>query len=83
MTRPEPGPAVATGVHRSGSQAPRRAAVNAAEHSGPPPELPGVEHRYIPTPSGVRIHVAEAGPSGGPSIMLVHGFPQTGGSGTG
>jgi len=44
--------------------------------AGPPPELAGVEHRYIPTPSGVMIHVAEAGPSAGPSIMLVHGFPQ-------
>jgi pimeloyl-ACP methyl ester carboxylesterase len=41
-----------------------------------PPELPGVEHRYVDTPSGVRIHVAEAGPSGGSPIMLVHGFPQ-------
>ena len=40
------------------------------------PELPGVEHRYVTTPSGVRIHVAEAGPSGGSPIMLVHGFPQ-------
>lgn len=45
-------------------------------HSGPPPQLPGVEHRYITTPSGVRIHVAEAGPGDGRTIMLVHGFPQ-------
>jgi pimeloyl-ACP methyl ester carboxylesterase len=45
-------------------------------HSDPPPELPSVEHRYITTPSGVKIHVAEAGPSDGRTIMLVHGFPQ-------
>ena len=76
MTRPEPGPAVASGVHRSDSQAPRRAALSPAEYSGPPPELPGVEHRYVRTSEGLRIHVAEAGPSDGSSIMLVHGFPQ-------
>jgi pimeloyl-ACP methyl ester carboxylesterase len=40
------------------------------------PELAGVEHRYVTTPGGVRIHVADAGPSDGPPIMLVHGFPQ-------
>jgi pimeloyl-ACP methyl ester carboxylesterase len=40
------------------------------------PELPGVEHRYVTTSGGVKIHVAEAGPSGGSPIMLVHGFPQ-------
>lgn len=42
----------------------------------PPPELPGVEHRYITAPGGLTIHVAEAGPSTGVPIMLVHGFPQ-------
>ena len=41
-----------------------------------PPELPGVEHRYITAPDGVRIHVADAGPADGRAIMLVHGFPQ-------
>lgn len=46
------------------------------DYSDPPPELPGVEHRYVRTPSGLRIHVAEAGPSDGAAIMLVHGFPQ-------
>lgn len=41
-----------------------------------PPELPGVEHRYITAPDNVRIHVADAGPADGRAIMLVHGFPQ-------
>jgi pimeloyl-ACP methyl ester carboxylesterase len=48
----------------------------AVEHSGPPEDLPGVEHRYVTTPTGLRIHVAEAGPGDGSPIMLVHGFPQ-------
>jgi pimeloyl-ACP methyl ester carboxylesterase len=42
----------------------------------PPPDLPGVEHRYVTTSGGLTIHVAEAGPSDGPPITLVHGFPQ-------
>lgn len=46
------------------------------ESADPPPELPGVEHRYVRTPDGVGIHVAEAGPSDGSPIMLIHGFPQ-------
>jgi pimeloyl-ACP methyl ester carboxylesterase len=41
-----------------------------------PPALDGVEHRWIPTPDGLKIHVALAGPESGPPVMLVHGFPQ-------
>lgn len=41
-----------------------------------PPALDGVEHRWIRTPDGIRIHVALAGPEDGPPVMLVHGFPQ-------
>jgi pimeloyl-ACP methyl ester carboxylesterase len=41
-----------------------------------PPPLDGVEHRYVTTREGVRIHVACAGPDSGRPIMLVHGFPQ-------
>ncbi len=41
-----------------------------------PPALDGVEHRYVTTRDGVRIHVACAGPDDGPPVMLVHGFPQ-------
>ena len=40
------------------------------------PALDGVEHRYVVTPDGVRIHVACAGPADGRPVMLVHGFPQ-------
>jgi len=40
------------------------------------PALDGVEHRYVELGDGVTIHVAEAGPSDGPAVMLVHGFPQ-------
>ena len=41
-----------------------------------PPELPGVEHRWIEA-GGIRFHIAEAG-SGRPgkAVVLVHGFPQ-------
>lgn len=42
----------------------------------PPPALDGVEHRYVTTPAGVTIHIAEAGPADGDPVMLVHGFPQ-------
>ncbi len=41
-----------------------------------PPALDGVEHRWITTPGGLRIHVALAGPEDGAPVMLVHGFPQ-------
>lgn len=41
-----------------------------------PPALDGVEHRWITTPAGIRIHVALAGPQDGSPVMLVHGFPQ-------
>ena len=40
------------------------------------PELDGVQHRFVDLGDGVTIHVAEAGPSEGPPVMLVHGFPQ-------
>lgn len=38
-----------------------------------PPDLPGVQHRYLDLGDGVTIHVAEAGPEDGPPVMLVHG----------
>lgn len=40
------------------------------------PTLDGVEHRYVTTRDGLRVHVACAGPDDGKPIMLVHGFPQ-------
>jgi len=39
----------------------------------PPPELPGVEHRYVDA-GGLRMHVAEAGE--GSPVVLLHGWPQ-------
>jgi pimeloyl-ACP methyl ester carboxylesterase len=50
--------------------------MDAAAFADPPPELQGVEHRYIRASGKVTSHVADAGPSDGPAIMLVHGFPQ-------
>jgi pimeloyl-ACP methyl ester carboxylesterase len=39
------------------------------------PSVPGVRHRQV-TLSGVRLHLAEAGPEDGPPLLLVHGWPQ-------
>jgi pimeloyl-ACP methyl ester carboxylesterase len=52
----------------SGGQA---AAMSAAQ--SPPPELPGVTHKYVDV-DGVRYHYAEAGQ--GEPLVLLHGFPE-------
>jgi pimeloyl-ACP methyl ester carboxylesterase len=44
--------------------------------STPPPSLPGVRHSFVDLPTGVRLHVAEAGEPGAPAILAVHGWPQ-------
>jgi pimeloyl-ACP methyl ester carboxylesterase len=41
-----------------------------------PPALPGVRHRYVDLPTGVRMHVAEAGDPAAPPVLAVHGWPQ-------
>jgi pimeloyl-ACP methyl ester carboxylesterase len=40
------------------------------------PQLEGVEHRHVALPTGVRIHLAEAGPTDGPPVLMLHGWPQ-------
>ena len=40
---------------------------------GGPPEIPGVEHRYVDA-GGLRVHLAEAGE--GEPVLLLHGWPQ-------
>ncbi|MGH2967638.1 MAG: alpha/beta fold hydrolase, partial [Solirubrobacteraceae bacterium] len=42
----------------------------------PLPELPGVRHRFLTVRTGVRVHVAEAGPEGAPAVLCLHGWPQ-------
>jgi pimeloyl-ACP methyl ester carboxylesterase len=39
------------------------------------PVVPGVEHRFVELPGGLRMHVAEAAGQGDP-VLLLHGFPQ-------
>jgi pimeloyl-ACP methyl ester carboxylesterase len=41
-----------------------------------PTEWPGVEHRYHELSTGLRAHVAHAGPDDAPPVLALHGFPQ-------
>ncbi|MGH2949031.1 MAG: alpha/beta fold hydrolase [Solirubrobacteraceae bacterium] len=40
------------------------------------PRLDGVEHSFHELPTGVRVHVAAAGPEGAPVVLCLHGWPQ-------
>jgi pimeloyl-ACP methyl ester carboxylesterase len=40
------------------------------------PELPGLQHSYHDLPTGVRVHVAAAGPPDAPPVLALHGWPQ-------
>jgi pimeloyl-ACP methyl ester carboxylesterase len=40
------------------------------------PQLPGARHAFLTLPTGLRMHVAEAGEPTAPPILLLHGFPQ-------
>jgi pimeloyl-ACP methyl ester carboxylesterase len=42
----------------------------------PLPKLAGVEHRRHALSTGVRVHVACAGPADAPPVVALHGFPQ-------
>lgn len=35
-----------------------------------------ITHRDVSLSTGVRLHVAEAGPAGAPAVLLLHGFPE-------
>jgi pimeloyl-ACP methyl ester carboxylesterase len=40
------------------------------------PELDGVEHSFHDLPTGVRAHLAAAGPEDAPVVLALHGWPQ-------
>jgi pimeloyl-ACP methyl ester carboxylesterase len=40
------------------------------------PPVDGVEHSFHELPTGVRVHVAAAGPADAPPVLALHGFPQ-------
>jgi pimeloyl-ACP methyl ester carboxylesterase len=42
----------------------------------PLPELAGAEHSFHDLPTGVRVHVASAGPADAPPVLALHGWPQ-------
>jgi pimeloyl-ACP methyl ester carboxylesterase len=42
----------------------------------PMPELEGTEHSFHDLPTGVRVHVAAAGPADAPPVLALHGWPQ-------
>jgi pimeloyl-ACP methyl ester carboxylesterase len=44
--------------------------------AAPLPQLPGVEHTELELATGVRIHVASAGPDDAPRVLALHGWPQ-------
>ena len=41
-----------------------------------PPEVRGVGHLYLDLPTGVRMHVADAGDPDDPVVVALHGWPQ-------
>jgi pimeloyl-ACP methyl ester carboxylesterase len=44
--------------------------------SAPMPELAGIEHSDHDLPTGVRVHLAAAGPEDAPPVLALHGWPQ-------
>jgi pimeloyl-ACP methyl ester carboxylesterase len=40
------------------------------------PELDGIEHTFHDLPTGVRVHLAAAGPADAPPVLALHGWPQ-------
>ena len=42
----------------------------------PMPDVPGIRHADHAIPTGVTLHVAEAGDPAAPAVLAVHGWPQ-------
>lgn len=63
---------------RSRPDAARAPAPDAVARTPPLPEAPGFAHQVVETP-GLRTHVATIGD--GEPVVLLHGFPSTGGNG--
>jgi pimeloyl-ACP methyl ester carboxylesterase len=40
------------------------------------PELDGTQHTFHELPTGVRVHLAAAGPADAPPVLALHGWPQ-------
>jgi pimeloyl-ACP methyl ester carboxylesterase len=57
-------------------EAPREPTSSGHRHPTDPPELPGVTHTFVTLPTGLRMHVAEAGDRDAATVLLLHGFPQ-------
>ncbi|TKW21126.1 hypothetical protein SEVIR_4G182600v4 [Setaria viridis] len=51
-------------------------APTAAAASGDEEQTVTITHRTLEVSTGVRLHVAEAGPAGAPTVLLLHGFPE-------
>ena len=47
-----------------------------SQHTDPLPPCPGVRHEWLELPTGIRCHVAQAGPVDGPPVLALHGWPQ-------
>ena len=43
---------------------------------GPLPPCPGARHTWVELPTGIRMHIAEAGPPDGDPVLALHGWPQ-------
>ena len=68
--------AAAEGVGRGPGRRGREQQGRRRGHVTPPPDWPGVRHAWLPLSTGVRLHIAEAGPERGEPVVALHGWPQ-------